>query len=109
VSGHASSTRFWKTTGRSLTSSDTRRGSAEGWRVRRESFLEGHIRAFTHFGGAPRKTLYDNTRVGVAQITGDGERKPTGPFSELQSHCLLAAKFGRPDGARQSQPGRTGA
>ena len=61
-----------------------------------ESFLEGHNRAFTHFGGVPRTILYDNTRIAVAQITGDGERKPTEAFSELQSHYLFAAKFGRP-------------
>ena len=61
-----------------------------------ESFLEGHIRAFAHFGGVPRTILYDNTRIVVAQITGDGERTPTEAFSELQSHYLFAAKFGRP-------------
>jgi len=61
-----------------------------------ESFLEGHTRAFAHFGGVPRTILYDNTRIAVAQITGDGERRPTKAFSELQSHYLFAAKFGRP-------------
>jgi transposase len=61
-----------------------------------ESFLEGHNRAFEHFGGVPRTILYDNTRIAVAQIAGDGERKPTRAFSELQSHCLFEAKFGRP-------------
>jgi transposase len=61
-----------------------------------ESFLEGHNCAFAYFGGVPRTILYDNTRIAVAQITGDGERKPTEAFSELQSHYLFAAKFGRP-------------
>jgi transposase len=61
-----------------------------------ESFLEGHNRAFAHFGGVPNTILYDNTRIAVAKITGDGERKPTEAFSELQSHYLFAAKFGRP-------------
>ena len=32
----------------------------------------------------------------VKEILGGGERKPTQAFSELQSHCLFAAKFGRP-------------
>jgi len=32
----------------------------------------------------------------VAKITGNGERQPTEAFSELPSHCLFAAKFGRP-------------
>lgn len=61
-----------------------------------ESFLEGHNRAFAYFQGVPRTILYDNTRIAVAQITGDGERKPTAGFSGLQSHYLFAAKFGRP-------------
>src|SRR5437870_2810241 len=61
-----------------------------------EAFLEGHTQAFAYFGGAPRTILYDNTRIAVKEITGDGERKPTGAFSALQSHYLFAAKFGRP-------------
>ena len=32
----------------------------------------------------------------MKEILGDGERKPTQAFSELQSHCLFAVKFGRP-------------
>jgi transposase len=61
-----------------------------------EAFLEGHNQAFAYFGGVPRTMLYDNTRIAVKQIAGDGERKPTEAFSGLQSHYLFAAKFGRP-------------
>jgi transposase len=61
-----------------------------------EAFLEGHNQAFAYFGGVPRTVLYDNTRIAVKEITGDGERKPTEAFSGLQSHYLFAAKFGRP-------------
>jgi transposase len=61
-----------------------------------EAFLEGHNQAFAYFGGVPRTILYDNTRIAVKQIAGDGERKPTEAFSGLQSHYLFAAKFGRP-------------
>ncbi len=61
-----------------------------------EAFLEGHNQAFAYFGGVPRTILYDNTRIAVKEITGDGERKPTEAFSGLQSHYLFAAKFGRP-------------
>jgi len=60
-----------------------------------EAFLEGHNQAFAYWGGVPRTILYDNTRIAVKQITGDGERKPTEAFSGLQSHYLFAAKFGR--------------
>lgn len=61
-----------------------------------EAFLEGHNQAFAYWGGVPRTILYDNTRIAVKEITGDGERKPTEAFSGLQSHYLFAAKFGRP-------------
>ena len=44
----------------------------------------------------PTRILYDNTRLAVARILGDGERKKTRAFSELQSHHLFAEKFGRP-------------
>jgi len=61
-----------------------------------EAFLEAHVRAFEHFGGVPRQILYDNTKLAVARILGDGERQKTRAFSELQSHYLFAEKFGRP-------------
>ena len=61
-----------------------------------EAFLEGHVRAFEYFGGVPRRILYDNTTLAVARILGDGQRKKTRAFSELQSHYLFAEKFGRP-------------
>lgn len=61
-----------------------------------ESFLEGHNQSFAYFGGVPRTILYDNTKIAVKEIAGDGERQPTEAFSGLQSHYLFAAKFGRP-------------
>ena len=61
-----------------------------------EAFLEGHNQAFAYLGSVPRTILYDNTRIAVKEIAGDGERKPTEAFSGLQSHYLFAAKFGRP-------------
>ncbi len=61
-----------------------------------EAFLEAHVRAFEYFGGVPTRILYDNTTLAVASILGDGERRKTRAFSELQSHYLFAEKFGRP-------------
>jgi transposase len=61
-----------------------------------EAFLEAHVRAFEYFGGVPMRILYDNTKLAVARILGDGERQKTRAFSELQSHYLFAEKFGRP-------------
>ena len=61
-----------------------------------EAFLEGHVQAFAYFGGVPTSILYDNTKLAVARILGDGTRQKTRAFSELQSHYLFADKFGRP-------------
>src|ERR1017187_3445334 len=61
-----------------------------------EAFLEAHVRAFEHFGGVPTRILYDNTKLAVARILGDGQRQKTRAFSELLSHYLFADKFGRP-------------
>src|SRR5712692_9101822 len=47
-------------------------------------------------GGVPRSILYDNTKLAVARILGDGKRQRTRIFSELQSHYLFADRFGRP-------------
>ena len=61
-----------------------------------EAFLDGHVRAFEYFGAVPTRILYDNTRLAVARILGDGQRLKTRAFSELQSYYLFAEKFGRP-------------
>ena len=44
----------------------------------------------------PCSILYDNTTLAVARILGDGRRKRTRVFSELQSHYLFSDRFGRP-------------
>lgn len=61
-----------------------------------EAFLEGHRQAFAYWGGVPRRILYDNTKLAVGQILGDGTRTKTQAFLELQSHYLFAERFGRP-------------
>ncbi len=61
-----------------------------------EAFCEGHNVSFEFFGGVPRSILYDNTKLAVARILGDGRRQRTRTFSELQSHYLFADRFGRP-------------
>ena len=57
-----------------------------------EAFLDGHVSAFAFLGGVPQSILYDNTRLAVAKILGDGRRQRTRAFTELQSHY----RFGRP-------------
>ena len=44
----------------------------------------------------PQSILCDNTKLAVARILGDGRRKRTRAFTELQSHCLFDDRFGRP-------------
>ena len=61
-----------------------------------EAFCEGHNAAFGFFGGVPQTMLYDNTKLAVARILGDGQRQRTRVFTELQSHYLFADRFGRP-------------
>jgi len=61
-----------------------------------EAFCDGHVRAFEFFDGVPQSILYDNTKIAVARILGDGRRKRTRVFGELQSHYLFKDRFGRP-------------
>jgi len=69
-----------------------------------EAFSDGHVAAFAFFGGVPQSILYDNTRLAVARILGDGARKRTQMFSALQSHYLFRDRFGRP--ARGNDKGK---
>ena len=61
-----------------------------------EAFCDGHVSAFLFLGGVPQSIVYDNTKLAVAKILGDGRRKRTRVFSELQSHYLFEDRFGRP-------------
>src|SRR5450432_989377 len=61
-----------------------------------EAFLDGHVASFAFFGGVPLSILYDNLKIAVAKICGDGKRERTRAFSELVSHYLFADRFGRP-------------
>ena len=61
-----------------------------------EAFCDGHNGAFAFFGGVPQSMLYDNTRLAVTRILGNGRRQRTQAFSELQSHYLFEDRFGRP-------------
>jgi transposase len=60
------------------------------------SFLDGHVRAFVHFGGVPARVAYDNLRAAVLRILVGGERALTPRFTALVSHYLLEPCFCRP-------------
>ena len=61
-----------------------------------EAFLDDHVSAFAFFGGVPLSILYDNLKIAVAKICGDGKRERTRAFTELVSHYLFKDRFGRP-------------
>lgn len=61
-----------------------------------EAFCDGHVEAFDFFGGVPLSILYDNTRLAVAQVLGDGTRKRSHLFAALQCHYVFEDRFGRP-------------
>ena len=60
------------------------------------AFLDRHVAAFGFIGGVPLSILYDNLRIAVAKICGDGKRERTRAFAELVSHDLFKDLFGRP-------------
>ena len=61
-----------------------------------EALCDGHVAAFAFFGGVPLSILYDNTRLAVAKILGDGTRKRSTLFAALQSHYVFEDRYGRP-------------
>jgi transposase len=64
------------------------------WAGTAEAFCDGHYVAFEFFGKVSRSILYDNAKLAVAPILGDGVRQRTGEFSERQSHYVFADRFG---------------
>lgn len=62
----------------------------------RPSFLEGHVRAFAHFGGVPQRMVYDNLSAAVKRIAGLKERQLTDRFKALCAHYLFEPCFARP-------------
>jgi len=59
-------------------------------------FLDGHVRAFAHFGAAPHRLAYDNLKPAVARHLVGSERELTSRFLALTGHYLVEACFARP-------------
>jgi transposase len=59
-------------------------------------FLDGHVRAFAHFGAVPQRLAYDNLRAAVTKILVGAERELTARFEAMTSHYLCEASFCRP-------------
>jgi len=58
------------------------------------AFLDGHVRAFAHFGGVAKRCVYDNLAAAVRKIVG-ARRELTGRFLALVSHYLFEPDFAR--------------
>lgn len=58
------------------------------------SFLDGHVRAFEHFGGVPHRCIYDNLSPAVARVSFP-RRQLTQRFTALVSHYLVEPCFAR--------------
>ncbi len=59
------------------------------------SFLDGHVRAFEHFGSVPHRCIYDNLTPAVRKVVFP-KRELTARFTALASHYLFEPCFARP-------------
>lgn len=59
-------------------------------------FLDGHVRAFAHFGVVPHRLVYDNLKAAVRKILVGSERDLAPRFLALASHYLFEPCFARP-------------
>lgn len=58
-------------------------------------FLDGHVRAFAHFGGVPARCVYDRLSAAIKRRVGVGPEL-TDRFRALASHYLFEPCFARP-------------
>jgi transposase len=61
-----------------------------------EAFIDGHDRAFAHFGATPARVRYDNLKPAVARVLMGRSRAETDRFVALRSHYLFEAFYCRP-------------
>lgn len=60
------------------------------------AFLDGHVRAFEHFGFVPHRLAYDNLKPAVTRILVGSERVLSPRFLALATHYLVEPCFARP-------------
>jgi transposase len=61
-----------------------------------ESFLDGHVQAFEHFGGVPNRIRYDNLKAAVAKVLKGRGRVESERFIMLRSHYGFDSFFCQP-------------
>jgi len=59
-------------------------------------FLDGHVRAFSHFSAVPLRIAYDNLRAAVAKMLAGSERELAARFAALATHYVFEPCFARP-------------
>ena len=59
------------------------------------AFLDGHVRAFAHFGGVPQRCVYDNLSAAVRKVMLP-RRELTERFQALVNHYSFTPCFARP-------------
>lgn len=59
------------------------------------AFLDGHVRAFAHFGVVPKRILYDNLKAAVRRLVGS-DRELNTRFAALAAHYGFGCRFARP-------------
>jgi len=63
---------------------------------RQECFFEGHVRAFHHLGGVPRRLTYDNLKTAVYAILRGRNRQEQEAFVAFRSHYLFESYYCTP-------------
>lgn len=78
-----------------------------------EVFLDGHVRAFEHFGGCPEVVRYDNLKAAVARVMKGRDRLESERFVALRSHygfeswfCLPGVRGAHEKGGVEGEIGR---
>jgi transposase len=61
-----------------------------------ESFFWGHVQAFGHFGGVPRRLTYDNLKTAVERVLVGKNRQEQASFIQFRSHYLFESHFCTP-------------
>jgi transposase len=78
-----------------------------------EVFIDGHVRAFEHFGGLPGRIRYDNLKPAVARVLKGRDRKETERFVAMRSHygfdsffCIPGQQGAHEKGGVEGEVGR---
>ena len=61
-----------------------------------EVFLDGHVEAFDHFGGVPKRIRYDNLKPAVVRVMKGRGRIETERFIAMRSHYGFESFFCQP-------------